>query len=363
MRMILFSNMYPSEKHPVSGIFVQNQVLELKNRHGIDIKLATSSMSPYSFAGKVFKYLRLHLLSWFNSFTSFDLIHVHFGSAAHLIAVSPAILIKRKPLVITFHRGELYLLPTKGFRKEVVRYFCKFAKALIPVSNDLKERLICEFSLPTEKLSVIDVGCDLSLFTPCLPYQKEKVKKALGLPVDRFTLLFVGHIKYRKGIDILFDALNNFKYISKITLLIIGDGPDRSELEACCFNEPLKDRVVWCGEKRNDELPKWYAKADAFVLPSRSEGTPTVMLEAMASGTPIIASKVGGVPEVISDGINGLLFESEKSEQLKACLEKLLLNRNLRQHLAVNALNDVAEHSLQRQVEKIVAIYRSLTLV
>ena len=118
--------------------------------------------------------------------------------------------------------------------------------------------------------------------------------------------------------------------------------------------------MVWCGDKKNDELPKWYAAADAFVLPSRNEGTPAVILEAMASGTPIIASKVGGIPEIISDGVNGLLFESEKSEQLRVCLKKLFHNKNMRQRLAENALNGVVEHTLQRQVEKIVAVYRSL---
>ncbi|MDB4442613.1 glycosyltransferase family 4 protein [bacterium] len=361
MRVLLFSNMYPSAKHPVSGIFIQNQVRELKNRHGIDIKLSVSSMSPRSFVGRMFKYLRVHLLSWVNSFISFDLIHVHFGSAAHLIAVSPAILIRRKTLVITFHRGELYNLPARGFGREVLHYFYKFAKALIPVSSDLKEILINEFSLPPEKMFVIDVGCDLSVFRPCLPLQKRNAKKVLGLLVDRFTLLFVGNIIYRKGVDILFDALNKFQNIFEMSILIIGDGPDRQALEALSLREPLKGRVVWCGEKRNDELPQWYAAADAFVLPSRSEGTPTVILEAMASGTPIIASKVGGIPEIISDGVNGLLFESEKSEQLCVCLEKLLRDPSLRQRLAENAINEVVKHSLQRQVEKIVAIYRSLT--
>ena len=360
MRVLLFSNMYPSEKRPVSGIFVQNQVQETENRHGIDIKLAVSSMLPSTFVGKMFKYLRLHLLSWVNSFNSFDLIHVHFGSTAHLIAVSPAILIRRKPLVITFHRGDLYDLPARGFVREILRYFYKLAKALIPVSHDLKEILIKQFSLPSEKIFVIDVGCDLSVFRPCLPLQKENAKKVLGLPVDRFILLFVGNIIFRKGIDILFDALSSFKNIFEMTIMIIGDGPDRKDLEAICLRKPLKGHIVWCGEKRNDELPKWYAAADAFVLPSRSEGTPTVMLEAMASGTPIIASKVGGIPEVISDGVNGLLFEPEKSEQLRACLEKLLGDRNLRQRLAESALNEVTEHSLQRQVEKIAAIYRSI---
>ena len=361
MRVILFSNMYPSAKHPVRGIFVQNQVLELENRHGIDIKLAVSSMLPASFVGKVLKYLKLHLLSWVNSFNSFDLIHVHFASAVHLIAVSPAILIRRKPLIITLHGSDLHNLPPKGFKKEVVGYFCKLAKALIPVSNDLKKKLIHEFSLSSQNLFVIDVGCDLSVFSPCLPLQKKNAKKTLGLPTDRFTLLFVGNIKYPKGLDILFDALNKSQHILEMTILIIGDGPARQALEARTFREPFKGRVVWCGEKRNDELPQWYAAADVFVLPSRTEGTPTVILEAMASGTPIISSNVGGVPEVISDGVNGLLFESEKSEQLAACLKKLLHDVSLRQRLAESALNEVIGHSLQGQVEKIAAVYRSLT--
>jgi glycosyltransferase involved in cell wall biosynthesis len=353
--------MYPSAKHPVSGIFIQNQVQELKNRHGINIKLAVSSIVPRSLVGKVLKYLHLHLLSWANCFMSFDLIHVHFGSAAHLFAVFPSILIRRKPLVITFHGTDVHNLPAKGLEKEILRYFCKFANALIPVSNALKEKLVYEFSLSPERMFVINVGCDLSKFRPCLPLQKEDAKKVLGLPNDKFTLMFVGRIKYLKGLDVLFDALSKFKETSQIFLLIIGDGPDRKALVERSLRGILKDRVVWCGQKKNDELPQWYAAADAFVLPSRREGTPTVILEAMASGTPIVASKVGGIPEVISDGVNGLLFEPEKSEQLKACLEKILYDPSLRQRLAVSALNEIAKHSLQKQVKKILGIYRSLS--
>ncbi|NIR71120.1 glycosyltransferase family 4 protein [candidate division KSB1 bacterium] len=263
----------------------------------------------------------------------------------------------RKPLVITLHRGDVYMLPPRGFQRAIVRYFLKRAAFLIAVSGDLENKLTGELGMPPKKIAVIDVGCDLSSFTPYLPSAKSTAKAKLKLPAEKLVVLFVGSIRYRKGLDILLQALSGMNTLSRLQLIVIGEGQEEEKLKSEYAH--LNAHVTWTGAKPNHELPQWYAAADAFVLPSRSEGTPTVILEAMGSGTPVVATRVGGIPELINDGINGLLFGSENIEQLQECLMHLF-DPALRERIAKQALSDVYEHSLERQIEKTVAIYRSV---
>lgn len=358
--VLLLSNMYPSRKHPAWGIFVYNQVRELEKGHGLKLKLVVSYDKPRGLLPKIKKYICLHMKAWMSVFTSFNLVHLHYASAAHLIAASPVLFLRRKPLVITIHRGEIYSLPEKGLSKAIVQSFLHSSDHIIAVSNDLKYKLIKKLGLPSKKISIISVGCDLSVFIPFLPSEKKEAKMKVRLPLNKTVILYVGSIDYRKGLDVLFDALNKLEDLSSMIILIIGSGPIRRELESTDTYKILKGHVRWLGEKTHEELPLWFAAADVFVLPSRSEGTPTVLLEAMASGTPIIASRVGGIPELISNEVNGFLFDSENSDQLKNCLKIILNNRELCERIAQKALIDIKEHSLHRQIERIIDIYRTL---
>lgn len=359
MKILLLSNLYPSNKNPVFGIFVQSQVKELIKRHKCDIILSVSSSDPASFFRKILKYLKLHLLSWQNTFRKFDIIHLHYASASHLVTNFPVLILRRKPLILTLHRGDIYALSPKSIPKFIVKYFLRQAKVLIAVSHDLKSKLVNEFFIDENKIEIIDVGVDLSVFKPSFAFEKNYLKKKLGLSIDKFTLLFISVIRKRKGLDVLFNALKKNRFLQNIETVIIGDGPDKPYFEAMAQSKELKSNVSWMGEIKNKNLPDWYVAADAFILPSRSEGTPTVILEAMASGTPVIATKVGGIPEVITHKTNGLLFDSEDEIQLNHLLSVIYEDTNLREKLARNAYEEIKKHSLQRQVYRINEIYKS----
>lgn len=357
MRLLLISNMYPSAQNPAYGVFVRNQVEEIQGKHSIDTTLIVSRDSPRTFIGKVRKYSKLFARSLGSWFFPFDILHLHFGSLPNLIAASPAIF-KGKPWIVTFHRGDIYDMSHRRLPKAMHSFLVKRARHVIAVSLDIKTKLIEELRVPAERVAVIDVGCDLTVFSPCLPDAKGEAKKRLGIPLDRLVLLFVGTIEHRKGLDVLFRGLRLLQNRSELSLLIVGEGPDRSALESSDSYLEVEERVSWLGRKANRDLPQWYAAADVFVLPSRSEGTPTVLLEAMASGTPILASRVGGIPEVIHDGVNGLLFDPEDARQLQARLATLF-DLELRSRLAKEGLRTIVDHSLEKQVGRIVDLYET----
>jgi glycosyltransferase involved in cell wall biosynthesis len=98
-----------------------------------------------------------------------------------------------------------------------------------------------------------------------------------------------------------------------VELFIAGIGPSEAELKEIALRHRLRDHIHWLGVVTHDKLPEFYAAADALVLPSHSEGTPTVLLETMAMGTPAIITRVGGVPDVVQHAENGLLFEPNES--------------------------------------------------
>lgn len=358
MRVLLLSQMYPSNRNPSLGVYIRNQVEEMRTTHGLEPRLVVSYVRPTNPLGRIFKYFALHLKAWGVAFTKFDVAHLHYPSPIHLLAASPALLIRSKRLVITTHRGDIYALPDSGPSRWVTRKFLQRADAIVAVSGDLKKKMTDELGISAEKISIVDVGCDLRRFTPCLPSSKGPMKKALGLPEDELVLLFVGDVIRRKGLDLLFAALADLETLEGVSLHIVGVGPEQEELETTPSYLEIRDHVRWVGELPNTDLPRRYAAADAFILPSRSEGTPTVLLEAMSSGAPVISSSVGGVPDLITHDHNGLLFESEDIDRLRDCLQRLVQDGNLRERLAAQALEDIKEHSLEKQIARVVRLFR-----
>jgi glycosyltransferase involved in cell wall biosynthesis len=172
------------------------------------------------------------------------------------------------------------------------------ADAVIAVSQNLSERAIAMGADPANT-HVIYQGVDTNLFHPG---SREAARENLGLSSDEPLLLFVGNLVPVKGPDILLDALALLKLTSlRFQCVLIGDGPQRAWLRARINSLGLNRRVRLVGQIPLEQLPEWYRSADLVVLPSRSEGVPNVLRESIACGTPFIASRVGGVPEIASE--------------------------------------------------------------
>ena len=180
----------------------------------------------------------------------------------------------------------------------------RYADKVVCISQNLC-RLAKEFGLDEGRIAYVPLGIEVGEHRP---EAQERVKRARGL-ADKVLLLYVGQLIERKGVSYLLKAvaLVDTPLQHRCHLAIVGDGPERMRLEALADKLGVRDRVTFAGKVPHDELLDWYAAADAFVLPSLSEGRPTVINEAMASECAVIASDVSGVPEQVTDGHNGFL--------------------------------------------------------
>jgi len=178
--------------------------------------------------------------------------------------------------------------------------------------------------IPDEKICCIPNGVDAKKF---YPVPKEQARRELGLP-NRRTVLSVGNLTDNKGFDLVIKSLRILveRFHEKdVQLAIVGDGPYRSQLEKTISSCKLDGRVHMVGSVAHDKLRFWYSGADVFCLASNREGWPNVLLESLACGTPVVATPVGGIPEIISSENVGLLSERDQSkiaEAIRAALKK-----------------------------------------
>jgi len=139
-------------------------------------------------------------------------------------------------------------------------------------------------------------------------------------------------------------------------LVLVGDGLEREAIAAKAAQGALAGRVWLAGQQR--DVRPFYERADVFALPSWSEGSPNVVLEAMAAGLPVLATRVGGTPDLVSDGQTGYLVEAGDEDALVERLRQLIRNRDLRERMAAAGREKVKEFSVQRHREQVLGVYR-----
>lgn len=347
--------MYPSAEAPSYGVFIHNHVRKMETEHGIRFELAVSQNRPETAREKLGKYASLYGRALTLAPRPYDLVHLHYPSPVFAPLALPLSLGRRKPLVITSHGGDINMPPLTGAKRALVAQVLQRADAVIGVSRDVA-RMLSGFGVSSERLHVVDMGCDLSVFTFTLGDAKRAAKAALGIDPDRAAILFAGELIPRKGGDLFLDALAKIPETHASTIVIAGDGPERAKLAA----HPIGARAKWLGFLPQTQLAKWFEACDVFVFPTRDEPLGLVTLEAMACGTPVIAARVGGVPELIEHDVNGLLFGVDRVEEIAHQLRRVLSDAELRDRLARRALFTALEHSLERQVSRVVEIYRSV---
>jgi glycosyltransferase involved in cell wall biosynthesis len=184
---------------------------------------------------------------------------------------------------------------------------------------------------------------------PALP-PREELRRQLGL--DGPTLAFAGRLTAQKAVGV---ALAAVAEVDGVSLVLLGDGPERPSLERRTADLRLDGRVRFLGGGTRDDVLRLFHAADASVLPSAWENFPHTVVEALAVGTPVIATAVGGVPEVVRDGENGLLVPPGDVDALAAAIDRLVHDDGLRERLAAEAAPSVeplAEARLLAQVEE-----------
>lgn len=228
----------------------------------------------------------------------FDLIDAHYfypdGVAAALLGM-----VLRKPVVITARGTDVNLIPSYALPRRMILWAAERAAHLIAVSRALKEALVA-LGIAPEKISVLRNGVDLEIFRPL---DRTMARSKLGL--NGQILLSVGHLIERKGHDLVIRAL---ALLPRHKLLICGAGPEDAGLRRLAKEIGVADRVRFLGPIAHDRLAEIYGAADALILASSREGWPNVLLEAMACGTPVIASNIWGNPEVVTRREAGILM-------------------------------------------------------
>lgn len=277
----------------------------------------------------------------------YDLIHSHW-----IIPQGAVQSFFKKPYVVTGHGGDVTSL-NKGIMRYFKRRCLKNASVVTAVSDYLKEveKEISEGIDP----KVISMGVDTSKFGA--QFRKDNYFNQ----GDKKVVLFVGRLAEKKGVRYLIDAMDN---VDNSILCIVGDGPLRSELEELA--DTKKTKIIFAGSKTHTELKDIYASADVFVAPSVTaedgdqEGLGLVMLEAMASGLPIVASKSGGIVQVIRDGENGLLCEEKAVNQIAGNINKALYDSDVRNELIKGSYKTAQEYDYKIQAEKYMNLYESI---
>lgn len=356
LRLLTFTTLFPNAETPHHGVFVENRLRHLLAGHPVQARVL-APVPFFPFASPRFgawarharvarqetrhgltvdhpRYLAIPRLGM--SIAPLLLYRAGARALAGLIAagehfdaidahylypdgVAAAWLGRRfgLPVVLTARGSDVTLLPRYALPRRLIRGAIAEAAALITVSAALKEGLVALGAAP-EKVTVLRNGVDTALFHPA---GREAARQALGL--SRLTLLSVGHLIARKGHHLAIAAL---ALLPGADLLIAGEGPERARLEGEIARLGLGARVRLLGVRPHAELQRLYVAADALVLASAREGWANVLLEAMACGTPVVASNIPGNPEVVQSPAAGLIVTRNTAEGFADAIRRLFAN-------------------------------------
>ncbi len=283
----------------------------------------------------------------------YELVHA-FSLTAELWTLVARLLAwpARKPLLVSSVRG-LYLTEPDWFWRIKRRIF-KGSAAIIANAKAGAAAAATRSGVARERFDVIPNG--ILPIAPVAEDQRQALRASLDLPAGRTLALFVGRLVVQKNVPCLLRAMSRLPAAARPYLVMAGDGPLRSEIEAQRLQLNLQDDVHLLGERT--DARKLMGAADFLVLPSAYEGMSNVVMEAMASGCPVLASDVGGNPELVEDGLTGLLFPSDDDAALAQCLERLASDPALRARLSAQALQRMqTRYSVDSLVSSTMAVY------
>lgn len=356
MKILTFSTLYPNSVSPNHGIFVETRLRHLlrsgraearvvapvpwfpsgnprfgryaafaraprrEQRHDIDvihpaylsIPKIGMSLAPYLLLASV----QSVVASMIREGWDFDIIDAHYfypdGVAAAMLGAK-----LNKPVVITARGTDINLIPQYALPRRMILWAARQAAAIVTVSSALKEVLV-QLGADGNRIEVLRNGVDTELFHPV---DREVQRARLGL--SGIVVLMVGNLVPLKGHDIVLRALRN---LTEASLLIIGQGELDQELKALAEALGIGNRVQFLGAMPQEKLPEYYSAADALVLASSREGWPNVLLEAMACGTPVVSTSVGGTAEIVAAPEAGVLFSDRSEQGLLEALNRLFSN-------------------------------------
>jgi glycosyltransferase involved in cell wall biosynthesis len=301
---------------------------------------------------RILRYLHLHRP---------QLIHTQLEFADILGTVAAKIL--GIPSVSTVHTLDGFPPKKTALGRMKLRWFLlgKFCGRVIAVSEKTRLHYLQSGGLPPDKVITLYNGVDISRFKNTDATQTAKLKQALHLPLNSRVIITIAVLREPKGIQFMIEALPAIlEQCPDVHYLIVGDGEHSAALTDLVAALAIKNQVTFTGHRT--DIPDLLGCCDIFVLPTLKDALPTVLIEALAAERPIVASDVGGVPEIIENGVNGLLVAPGNPSKLaEACLRLLKDNELSRQIVLAGSKTVLQRFNIDSQIEQLSRMYEELT--
>ena len=293
-----------------------------------------------------------------------DILHTHTAKAGAVGRLAARIAGPARPKIVvhTFHghvlRGYFGTAKTEAFRR-LERGLARSSDALIAVSPEVRDDLVQLGVAPREKIVVIRLGLDLDRRLATAPGASEALRAELGVPDGRFLVGWLGRMTEIKRVDDLLRAFAGLREAgADADLLVVGDGPLRADLESLAAELGVRDRCHFTGFR--SDVGAIYAACDAIALTSANEGTPVTVIEAQAAGRPVVSTNVGGVRDIVTDGVSGFIVPPGDVDAVAAKLRLLADDPELRDRFGAAGRPARDRYSVPRLVHDVDVLYRDL---
>lgn len=290
-------------------------------------------------------FLAAHIFAVVRHARDCDILHANWTLSG--VAAWAGGLLLRKPYVVTVQGSDIFKAARLPIARSITRFTLKRAKRVLALSHALADE-VARLGVSREKIQIVPNGVLTDRFIP------------LQLKDRSLLILFVGSLIERKGPTYLLQAMPEVIHrLPGSKLVLVGEGDQRGELEAQAYELGLADWVTFTGGQTQQQVAEWMRKARLFVLPSIEEGLGVVLLEALASGTPCVGSRVGGIPDVVVPEV-GRLADAKNPKSLAAAIIEVLASDEQWQQMSFNARQRALNiYDWDRVARQIVDIYSS----
>ncbi|WP_284138993.1 glycosyltransferase [Virgibacillus sp. LDC-1] len=356
-RILIISTMYPSSKHPVFGVFVENQVRALKEKGMLVDVIAVQNPSSNKKA-VLQKYMMWIMRTGWTLVTKgkkYTIIHAHYIFPSGLCALIFKKLFHAR-MIVTAHGGDMDKMARKNrFFQKATKCILQEADHIIAVGHQLKNDMVLHYGIQEQKIDVLPMGVDRSRFHPM---NKKTARNLIGCNEQVSIILYVGNIIQAKGLEELVAAYQKYKETNPTAQLhIIGAEKEPLFAKNLKRKTQTEEGIFFHGPMQQSQLPIWISAANVLVIPSYMEGFGLVALEAMSCHTPVVGTTVGGLRYLLADGA-GILVPPKDSDALEAALQAVLSSTSLQRSLIQNGEEKARAYDQDQIIERLIEIYR-----
>jgi glycosyltransferase involved in cell wall biosynthesis len=297
------------------------------------------------------------------------IVHTHAAKAGTLGRVAAVVAFplrrSRPALIHTYHGHSLtgYFSPrTASVYRTIERVLARPSDRLIAVSDEVLEELVAMGVAPASKFDVVPLGFELAPFAlegGERSHQRDAFRAEFGIAPEELVVTLIARLVPIKRVDRFLRIAASLSDAPGVRFLIVGDGELRERLRASPDAQELGERLIWAGFRR--DMPAVCFASDVIVQTSDNEGTPVSLIEAQASGVPVVSTRVGGTPSVVVDGETGALVEPDDVAGFATCVRELLSDPDARARMGAAARRrTLGRFALERLVDRVDGVYRSL---